>query len=196
MHEEGFAKQAREIEDIGHDPALRSRGFRLLHGIEMNVTPEGFGDMDPDFLRTLDIVLGTFHSKLRVAEDQTDRYLAAIRNGGMDVFAHPRCRMFGRRLGLAADWSRVFAEATARLVALEVDCHPSRQDLDVELLRLATDQGAWISVGTDAHSRIELQHIDIGVATIALAGIATDRILNLLPADELLEWIRNRRASR
>jgi histidinol phosphatase-like PHP family hydrolase len=196
MDEAGFARQAEEIEDVRHDPALRSRGFRLLHGIEMNVSPEGFGDMDPDFLRTLDIVLGTFHSKLRVAEDQTDRYLAAIRNGGMDVFAHPRCRMFGRRPGLTADWSRVFAEAVARGVALEVDCHPSRQDLNVELLRQAADQGAWISVGTDAHSRIELQHIDIGVATVALAGIPTDRILNLLPPDELVERIRNRRASR
>jgi histidinol phosphatase-like PHP family hydrolase len=195
MDEEGFAKQAREIEDVRHDPALRSRGFRLLHGIEMNVTPEGFGDMDTDFLRTLDIVLGTFHSKLRMAEDQTDRYLAAIRSGGMDVFAHPRCRMFGRRLGLTADWSRVFAEAAARDVALEVDCHPARQDLDVASLRLAAEHGAWISVGTDAHSRSELQHIDIGVATIALAGIPTGRILNLLPADELVERIRERHIS-
>jgi histidinol phosphatase-like PHP family hydrolase len=196
MDEEGFVKQANEIEDVRNDPVLRGRRFRLLHGIEMNVSPEGYGDMDPAFLSTLDIVLGTFHSKLRLTEDQTDRYLAAIRTGGMDVFAHPRCRMFGRRLGLAADWSRVFAEAAARDVALEVDCHPARQDLDVELLRLAADSGAWISVGTDAHSRNELEHIDIGVATIALAGIPTDRILNLLPADELIARIRDRRAKR
>jgi DNA polymerase (family 10) len=193
MDEEGFARQAEEIEDVRHDPALRNRGFRLLHGIEMNVSPEGYGDMDPAFLSTLDIVLGTFHSKLRLTEDQTDRYLAAIRTGGMDVFAHPRCRMFGRRLGLAADWSRVFAEAAERDVALEVDCHPARQDLDVELLRLATEHGAWISVGTDAHSRNELRHIDIGVATIALADIPTERILNLLPAEELVARTRNRR---
>ena len=149
--------------------------------------------MDPEFLGTLDIVLGTFHSKLRLTEDQTDRYLAAIRHGGMDVFAHPRCRMFRRRLGLTADWSRVFAEAAARDVALEVDCHPARQDLDVGLLRLAAEHGAWISVGTDAHSTAELRHIDIGVATIALAGIPTERILNLLPADELLPRIQDRR---
>ena len=193
MDEDGFARQADEIEDLRHDPALRSRGFRILHGIEMNVSPEGLGDMDRDFLRTLDIVLGTFHSKLRIAEDQTDRYLAAIRNGGMDVFAHPRCRMFGRRLGLTADWSRVFAEAAAHGVALEIDCHPSRQDLDVQLLRQAAEHGAWISVGTDAHSRSELLNIDIGVATIALAGIPTDRVLNLLPADELIAHIQNRR---
>jgi DNA polymerase (family X) len=195
MDEEGFARQAEEIEDVRHDPSLRSRGFALLRGIEMNVTPEGFGDMDPGFLQTLDVVLGTFHSKLRITDDQTDRYVAAIRTGGMDVFAHPRCRMMGRRLGLTADWSRVFAEAASRGVALEVDCHPARQDLDVDLLRLAAGHGAWISVGTDAHSRAELQHIDIGVATIALAGIPTERILNLLPADELVERIGDRRAA-
>ena len=192
MDEEGFARQANEIEDVRHDPALRSRGFRLLHGIEMNVTPEGFGDMDPTFLRSLDLVLGAFHSKLRLTEDQTERYLAAIRTGGMDVFAHPRGRMFGRRAGLSADWSRVFAEAAARGVALEVDCHPYRQDLDVELLRLAAGHGAWISVGTDAHSRNELRYLDIGVATIALAGIPTERILNTLSADDLTARMRER----
>jgi DNA polymerase (family 10) len=196
MDEDGFARQAEEIEDVRHDPALRSRGFSLLRGIEMNVTPEGFGDMDPAFLRSLDIVLGTFHSQLRITDDQTDRYLAAIRHGGMDVFAHPRCRMMGRRIGLTADWGRVFAEAATRNVALELDCHPARQDLDVDLLRLAAEHGAWISVGTDAHSRGELDHIDIGVATIALAGIPTERILNLLPADELIDRVREHRASR
>jgi histidinol phosphatase-like PHP family hydrolase len=180
---------------VRHDPAIAGRGFRLLQGIEMNLAPEGAGDMDASLLRSLDLVLGAFHSKLRVTDDQTDRYLAAIRNGGADVLAYPRGRMFGRRLGLVADWSRVFAEAASREVALEVDCHPYRQDLDVELLRLAVDHDAWISIGSDAHSRGELHHVGYGLATIALAGVPTDRILNFLPVDDLLAWVGRRRTA-
>jgi histidinol phosphatase-like PHP family hydrolase len=103
--------------------------------------------------------------------------------------------MFGRRMGLVADWSRVFAEAASSEVALEVDCHPYRQDLDVELLRLAVDHDAWISIGSDAHSRGELHHVDYGLATIALAGVPTDRILNFMPVDDLLAWVGRRRTS-
>ncbi len=193
MDEDGFRKQANAIEDVRHDPVLAASGFRVLHGIEMNVTPEGLGDMDPGLLASLDLVLGTFHSHLRIKEDQTDRYLAALRLGGMDVLAHPKCRMFGRRAGLTADWDRVFAEAAARDVAVEVDCHPFRQDLNVELLRNAVEHGAWISIGTDAHSTGELHNIDYGLATVALADAPTDRILNFLPLDELLAWVGNRR---
>ena len=32
--------------------------------------------MEPESLRELDLVLGSFHSQLRKKEDQTDRYLA------------------------------------------------------------------------------------------------------------------------
>src|SRR5438034_602343 len=82
----------------------------------------------------LDLVLGAFHSKLRLSEDQTERYLAGIRNPHVHVLAHPRCRMYGRRVGLRPDWPRVFEEAAALDKAVEVDANPNRQDLDVELL--------------------------------------------------------------
>ena len=56
------------------------------------------------------------------------------------------------------------------------------------------DHGAWISIGTDAHRCTELHHIDVGLATVALADVSTERILNFLPVDELMSWIRRRRA--
>ena len=43
----------------------------------MNLTPSGEGDLDPSYLAGLDLVLGAFHSRLRLGEDQTARYLAA-----------------------------------------------------------------------------------------------------------------------
>ncbi len=48
----------------------------VLRSIEMNLNPRGEGDMDAAELAKLDLVLGSFHSALRLKEDQTERYLA------------------------------------------------------------------------------------------------------------------------
>jgi histidinol phosphatase-like PHP family hydrolase len=190
MDEEELAQQAEEVAEVNEDLAREGVGLRVLHGIEMNLSPEGEGDMDPGALARLDWVLGAFHSKLRVTEDQTDRYLAALRNPTISVLAHPRGRRFGARLGLVADWDRVVAEAVEQGKALEIDCHTDRQDLNVELAQLAAEAGCWISIGTDAHYLNEQAAMEFGLATAIQAGVPRERILNFQPADEVVAWSR------
>src|SRR5437764_3380833 len=98
--------------------------------------------MDEKSLARLDIVLGCFHSALRKTEDQTERYLAALRNPAIQILGHPRGRIYNYRIGLSADWPRVFHEAAARNKAVEIDAYPDRQDLDVDLVALARQEGA------------------------------------------------------
>ena len=193
MSEERLALQAGEIERVNAELEAEGAGIRALRGIEMNLSPEGEGDMEPASLARLELVLGAFHSKLRLTEDQTERYLAALRNATVDVLAHPRGRMYGRRLGLNADWKTVFGEAAERGTALEIDANPARQDLDVERLHIAREAGVWISIGTDAHYVRELDYMPFALAAAARAGIARDRVLNLLSRDELLAWVADRR---
>jgi histidinol phosphatase-like PHP family hydrolase len=191
MDEETLARQWVDIDAMNE---ATGNGLRILKGLEMNLTPEGEGDMDPAALAQLDLVLGAFHSQLRVKEDQTERYLAALANPTVDVLAHPVARMYNRRPGLRADWPRVFAAAAERGVALEIDCTVARQDLPVELLKIARDSGAWFSMGTDAHAIHELDFMPLGLGAAAIAGIAPDRILPFRPADEVREWVQERRA--
>jgi putative hydrolase len=196
MNEEELAEQGREIASLNAKLTRRGIGIRALQGIEMNLSPDGDGDMDPAALARLDLVLGAFHSKLRTTDDQTDRYLAALRNPDIHVLAHPRGRRFNVRLGLRADWPRVFAEAALRGTAMEIDAHPDRQDLNVELLEMAREAGVTISIGTDAHSAAELRFMQFGLAAAARAGIPTDRILNFRSADDLLFWAQSKRRRR
>ena len=136
----------------------------------------------------LDVVLGAFHSALRKTEDQTDRYLAALRNPYVHILAHPRGRIFNFRLGLRADWSRVFDLAATLNKAVEVDAYPDRQDLDVELLQIARAAGVRISLGTDAHHPWQLRFIELGLAAALLAKIPRERILNFMSASDLCKW--------
>jgi len=179
------------IDRLNRDAMTESDPFRVLRSIEMDVFMDGSGDMDGEVLRDLDLVLGAFHTKLRVTEDVTERYLAALQNRSVHVLAHPTTRMFGRRAGLVADWARVFDQAAHLGKALEIDATPARQDLDVDLARLAVERGVrWFSIGSDAHSAGELAFLPFGLAIASLAGVPRDRVLNYLTADEVVSWAR------
>jgi DNA polymerase (family 10) len=148
--------------------------------------------MSPQSLGKLDLVLGSFHSALRTSEDQTERYLAALRHPQLHILGHPRGRIYNFRLGLKADWPRVLAEAARLGKALEIDSYPDRQDLNVGLLNVARREGAWISLGTDAHHPWQLAFIELGLAAARQARIPADRILNFLSLTELRTWASTR----
>lgn len=186
--EAAFALQAAEIARRNEELAAAGSGLRVLRGIEMNVDLEGRGDMDPRFLDTLDVVLGAFHSKLRDREDQTLRYLRALRNPRVHVLAHPRTRMIGRRVGLRADWRAVAEAAREFDKALEIDASPDRQDLDVETLAHVREAGCRVAIDTDAHSVMELAFVDFGLAAALGAGIAPERIVNFQTREDVLAW--------
>jgi histidinol phosphatase-like PHP family hydrolase len=194
IDERALAKQGREITAVNRARALR--GMSVLRSIEMNLNPRGEGDMEPESLAQLDIVLGAFHSALRTKEDQTPRYLAALRNRDIQILGHPRGRIFNFRLGLTADWPRVFAEAAKLDKALEIDSYPDRQDLNLSLLKIARKEGVRISLGTDAHHADQLGFIELGLAAALKAKIPVDRILNFMDLASLHAWVAKLRQGR
>jgi histidinol phosphatase-like PHP family hydrolase len=191
MTAERLAGQGRLIDDLNRGFEVEGEAFRVLRSMEVDLFADGTLDMDDATLSTLDLVLGAFHSKLRSKQDETERYLAALRQPRLHVLAHPKARMYGRRAGLSADWRRVFAEAVRLGKALELDATVWRQDLNVELATIAREEGVeWFSIGSDAHSAFELEFLPFGMATAALAGIPRERILNYRPVEFVRAWAR------
>ena len=189
MSAERLAAQGRAIDELNRGSEDAGDPFRILRAIETDIFPDGSLDMEDDALASLDLVLGAFHSKLRSTADETERYLRALRQPRLHVLAHPKARMYGRRVGLIADWRRVFAEAATLGKALELDATVWRQDLNVELATIAREEGVrWFSIGSDAHSAEELGFLPFGMATAALAGISRDRILNYRSVAFVRSW--------
>ncbi len=188
IDEKQLQQQAEEIGEVNDE--IRSNGRRLvvLRSIELNLNPRGEGDMDDSCFPSLDLVLGCFHSALRTKEDQTSRYLAALRNPAIQILGHPRGRIYNYRVGLSADWQHVFDEAARLDKAIEIDGYPDRQDLSLELLRIAKKSGCRISFGTDSHGPSQLWFIEYCAAAALKAGIEPHRILNFMSVDELRAW--------
>ncbi len=139
------------------------------------------------------MVLGSFHSALRKTDDQTARYLAAVRNPHIQILGHPQCRVYDYRGGLQPDWERVFAEAARLDKAMEIDGYPDRQDLKLSLLKLARKSGVRISLGTDAHHPWQLAFIELSLGAACRAKIAPDRVINFLTVPQLQTWVADLR---
>jgi histidinol phosphatase-like PHP family hydrolase len=195
INENQLAEQSDEIAKLNEQMAGAKKPLRVLRSVELNLNVAGEGDMEPQALAKLDVVLGCFHSALRKKEDQTERYLAALRNPTIQILGHPRGRIYNFRLGLTADWRRVFDAAAELDKAVEIDCYPDRQDISPDLLKLAAKAGCRISLGTDSHGPSQLRFIELGLAAAMTAKIKRDRILNFTSAAELLEWVGRVRQS-
>jgi histidinol phosphatase-like PHP family hydrolase len=194
LDEKRLVRQGREIKRLNKQLAKQGTEFTVLRSAELNLSPAGEGDMNASAMDELDLVLGCFHSALRRTEDQTDRYIAGLRNPQIQILGHPQTRVYNRREGLHCDWSKVFAAAARLDKAVEIDGDPNRQDLRVSLLKLARNEGVRISLGTDAHDPDELAYMELSLPAALLAKIPAERVINFMPLPELSAWIGKVRA--
>jgi histidinol phosphatase-like PHP family hydrolase len=190
MSLESMTQQQREIDALNVTFGDR---FRVIKGIEANIAGDGTLDMTGDELRGVEMVLAAPHSKLRIAADQTNRLLNAVRTPGVHVLAHPRGRMSDSRPGLTADWDGVFEEAASRGVAIEIDGDPARQDLDYELADRARQAGCLFALDSDAHDSDAFVYTDTAIAHARIAGICPSTVINCWELPRLLDWLDNRR---
>lgn len=193
MDESRLAAQIEEIEGANRQLEDLGSGLVILRSIELNFSTEGEVDMDAEVLQALDLCVGSFHSRLRVAQDQTERALAAVRHPEVQIIGHPQGRMFGIRKGVRGDWSAVVEEGARYNKAFEINAQPDRQDFSVPMLRMASKLPVMFSIGTDAHSIGELDNVELSLGAAIAAGIPCDRILNFLPLTELLTWVEGSR---
>ena len=77
-------------------------------------------------------------------------------------------------------------------VAMEINAHPARLDLDDLHARRAKDLGIPIALNTDAHSEEDLDMLPYGVATARRAWLTKSDVINCWPKDKLLKWLKKR----
>jgi histidinol phosphatase-like PHP family hydrolase len=96
-------------------------------------------------------------------------------------------------LGLKANWPGLCAEAARLGKALEIYCYPDRQDLNVDILKVAPEPRTLISLGKDAHHPWQLEFIELGLAPALRARLPAQRIVNFMSMRDLKHWIQQLR---
>jgi putative hydrolase len=165
--------------------------FRILTGIEVDILDDGALDQEPTLLERLDVVVGSVHSKLRMASsDMTKRMLAAVANPNLDILGH--CtgrRVRGRpRPESEFDARAVFTACRDHGVAVEINSRPDRLDPPRRLLSLALELGCVFTIDSDAHAPGQLDWLPYGCERAEECEVPPERVMNTRSADELLAW--------
>lgn len=187
---EDHKKQAAEIEKIQKQLGDE---ILILHASEVEIKADGTLDYPDEFLANLDLVLASMHSSLRQPREKiTQRMISAIRNPHVHIIGHPTGRLIPDREGADLDMDAVLNAAAESGVALEINAHPSRLDLDDMYARRAKELGIPISINTDAHSAEDFDMRFYGVAIARRAWLTKNDVINAWSTDKLLKWLKKR----
>ena len=189
LNEERLSEQLDQIAAVNADIAAAGHDFRILSGMEVDILEDGALDLSDDMLARLDVVVASVHSKLRMERKQmTERMLMAVASPHVDILGHCTGRMIGKRPPSEFDADYVFAACAQFNTAVEINCRPERLDPPRELLDVAIEYGCWFSIDSDAHATGQLEWQPLGCDRAAERGVPIERIINTLPAGDLLAW--------
>ena len=171
-------------------PEASPEGFRLLHGCELEINPNGELDYGDELLSTFDLVVASLHVARRQSRAElTQRTLNAIENPNVDVIAHPSGRKIDMRDDLDLDWDTVYRAAARTGTVLEMNGSPPRLDLSVERARRALELGCILSIDSDAHTTSEFEHLAWGISQARRAWVTREDVLNTRSRAQLLAWL-------
>ncbi len=167
--------------------------IRILQGIEVEIRADGTLDYPDDVLAKLDLVIASLHVSLRQPREQiTQRLLNAIKNPHVDIIGHPTGRLLPDREGADLDMEMVLKAAAESGVALEINAHPKRLDLDDIFSRRAVELGIPISINTDAHHPDQLDLLQFGIETARRGWVEPHQVINTWQPERIILWLQNR----
>ena len=145
-------------------------------------------------LASFDFVVASIHSRFKMdRKAQTDRLVRAISNPYTTIIGHMTGRQLLRRPGYDIDVEKVLRACAKHEVAVEINAHPWRLDLDWRWHEAALGFGCMMSINPDAHSIRELDHMHWGVAMARKGGVPASRVLNAMTLAQILQFLKNKR---
>jgi DNA polymerase (family 10) len=184
--------QRQEIESI----RPQAPGIEILHGVEVDIMPDGSLDFDDDQLAGFDIVLASLHDDHGQDSRQlTERYLTAMRHPLVNIITHPANRSPALSDGYDLDFDRLFQAAVETGTAMEVDGSPGHLDMDGRVARRAAAAGVTIVINSDCHRADALgRQMRFGLGTARRGWIEPDCVLNARGVDAVRDFVARKRA--
>ncbi|MFA4885256.1 MAG: DNA polymerase/3'-5' exonuclease PolX [Desulfotomaculaceae bacterium] len=186
---ERLKEQHREIRSLNE----KTDDIRLLTGIEVDILPRGGLDCPDEILEEVDLVVASVHSAFKQdRETMTARIISAVENKNVDIIGHLTGRLIAQREGYAVDVERVLEAAASCGTILEINSSPDRLDLNDLNARRAGDMGIKMAVNTDAHDLKRMEEMIYGVSVARRAWLEPDDVVNTMPVEKLVKFLRNR----
>ena len=188
----------RLADQIGLLHALQERyPISILCGSEVDIRADGTLDYSDELLGQLDVVVASVHSAMGQDSDtMTRRIIKAMEHPAVTIIGHLTTRLLGQREPVQLDLEAILQAARATGTALEINASPERLDLKDTHAHRARELGVPLVISTDSHHHAHLGKRRFGVAVARRAWCEPVHILNTLPRDQFLRFIRTPKPAR
>lgn len=164
--------------------------IHILKGIESDILTDGALDYGPDILQQLDYAIASIHVPLKLnADAMTKRVITAIANPHTRMLAHPTGRLLLARQGYPINIPEVLEACARHNVAIEINSHPQRLDLDWRWGPLVRELNVPVVINSDVHSVRALSFYQYGVMVARKMELSPDQVINTWPIEELRTWL-------
>ena len=189
-----LVSQSAEIRALNENWSDKGVDFRLFHGNECDILPDGSLDYTDEERSVLDHVVGSVHQlptwMKRDEVENTETLIRAIEEPSFTILGHPTGRILGGRDGFPVDLHAVLRRmgelnAEGELKIVEINASPYRLDMDWRYCRYAKEQGVPISINPDAHSTQGLKDVWFGAQIARKGWLERGDIINCRSGAEL-----------
>lgn len=182
LDEERIINQHEEIDKLNK----ANSSFKIFKGTECDILYNGQLDYSNDVLATFDYVVASVHSILKMNEEKAmSRLIAAIENPYTTILGHPTGRLLLLRQGYPINHQKVIDACAANNVAIEINAHPYRLDLDWRYIDYALNKNVMLCINPDAHSIEGLKDMYYGTQIGRKGGLTSAQCLNAFDTEKL-----------
>lgn len=191
LTEERIIAQHEEIDALN----AKYPSFKIFKSIECDILNDGSLDYIDDVLAKFDLVIASVHSNLKMTEEKAmNRLLNAIANPYTTILGHMTGRLLLSRPGYPVDHTQIIEACKKHQVAIELNAHPRRLDIDWRFIQQAIDAGVQISIDPDAHAIDGYDDVRYGVLAAQKGGATAANNLSSLSRAAFEQYIEERRS--
>ena len=193
LKENRLVEQHKQIEQLNKG----FTEFRIYKGIESDILNDGQLDYPAEVLNSFDLIIASVHSNLRMpAEKANARLLKAIENPYTSILGHPTGRLLLSRNGYPINHELIIDACAQNNVAIEINAHPRRLDLDWKWIEYALEQGVLLSINPDAHNIEGINDVKYGVLAAQKGGLEKNKNLSSFSLSEMEVFIKAQKTKR
>ena len=168
--------------------------FRIFKSIESDILSDGSLDYEETVLSSFDLVIASIHSNLRMLKEKaTERLIRAIENPFTTLLGHPTGRLLLSRAGYPIDHEKIIDACATNKVAIEINAHPRRLDLDWTWVDHALEKGVLLSINPDAHQLEGFNDIRYGILVAQKTKLSAGQNLSSFSCKEFENWLIKRK---
>ncbi|NDB53194.1 MAG: DNA polymerase/3'-5' exonuclease PolX [Chitinophagaceae bacterium] len=168
--------------------------FRIFKSIESDILSDGSLDYEETVLSSFDLVIASIHSNLRMLKEKaTERLIRAIENPFTTILGHPTGRLLLSRAGYPIDHEKIIDACATNKVAIEINAHPRRLDLDWTWVDHALEKGVLLSINPDAHQLEGFHDIRYGILVAQKTKLSASQNLSSFSCKEFENWLIKRK---